>query len=242
MANEVHGNQTTFSWGGNTVASITNIGGVEITAGKLDITTLESTMKTYMQDLAETSDIPISGFMDLTDSTGQIQMLTDIAARTQREVIITLPDSAATWTFDAFLTSWKQGEFINGVIPFTGTIAAAEAPTLTQTAVTGMSAIGFSNDDLIMPTFAIGRYGITNPYNVNITALETATVITPVDATSGEVITITTDGGSSQVVPTGTASAACTLDVDDVTQIVVTITKSGYTSKAYYFNCAVLAA
>lgn len=241
MANEKHGNQTTFSWGGNVVASITNIGGVEITAGKLDITTLTSTMKTYMQDLAETSDIPISGFMDLTDSTGQIQMLTDIAARTQREVIITLPSSVATWTFDAFLTSWKQGEFMNGVIPFTGTIAAAEAPTLTQTAVTGMSAIDFSNDVLIMPTFAIGRYGAANPYVVTITASETNTVITPVDATSGEVITITTDGGSSQVVATGEASTACTLDVDDVTQIVVTITKSGYTSKAYYFNCAVLA-
>ena len=70
---------------------------------------------------------------------------------------------------------------------------------------------------------------------------QTATIVTPVDATSGEVITITTDGANAQVVATGVASSACALDVDDVTEIVVTISKTGCSSKVYTFHCAVLA-
>ena len=105
-----------------------------------------------------------------------------------------------------------------------------------------MSAIGFDNDVLIMPTFAIGTYGKDHPYVVTITNSETETVVTPVDATEGEVITITTDGGSSQIVATGQPSSPCILDVDDVTIICVTISKTNYASKSYYFHCAVLAA
>jgi hypothetical protein len=88
-----------------------------------------------------------------------------------------------------------------------------------------------------MPTFAIGVY----EYVVTITNGQTSTVVTPVDASDGEIITITTDGGSSQVVATGVASSACTLDVDDVTEIVVKITHATKAPKTYTFHCAVLA-
>jgi hypothetical protein len=242
----LHANQTTISYGGNTVATLDSIGSMKLTAGKIPITGLTDTFVKNMQDICEIGDVAIKGKFITTDTNGQIQMVTDIktkvASGSEKEIIITLPGSVATLTFNGFLTDVEVGPFENKEIAFAATICPTTMPVLALTAVTGMSAIAFDNDVLVMPTFAIGRYGKDNPYVVTITAGQTATVVTPTDATSGEIITIETDGAASQVVPTGQPSTACVLDVDDVTQIKVTISKPGYISKEYYFNCAVLAA
>lgn len=242
-----HSLGTTFKWNNVSVAGLTAINGFEMTADTVDTSTHLSSngFKEILVGLKDGGQVTIEGFFDYTDTTGQHAMVTDFGAGTSRTAIITFPSATGTvWTgTTCYITAIKVGDAgIDNAIPFSATIKVTGKPTLTVTAVVGMSAIGFSNDVLMMPSFAIGRYGADNPYVVTITALETTTIITPVDATGGEIITITTDGGSSQVVATGEASTPCTLDVDDVTQIVVTISKTGCAPKAYYFNCAVLAA
>jgi hypothetical protein len=190
--------------------------------------------------LVTTADIPVVGFFDHTDTNGQIAMFTDAAAGTERTYIVTLPASTGcTMTGTGFIKDIETGEMdTEGNIPFTATIKPTGKPTFATAVVTGMSGIGFSNDSLIMPAFAIGTF----EYVVTILASETSTVITPVDASDGEIITIVTDGAGSQVVATGEASSACTLDVDDVTEIVVTISHATKAPKVYKFHCAVLAA
>jgi hypothetical protein len=243
---KTHALGTTFTWDSVSIAGLDSIGGFSVTADMFDTTTHLSTSayEDCVAGILRTGEIPISGWFDYTDTTGQHAMLTDMAARAAKTWLITYPSSTGTtWTGSGYMPKFEKGEATTtNAIPFSASIKVTGVPTFAVATVTGMSAIGFSNDVLMMPTFAIGRYGIDNPYVVTIIALETDTVITPVDATEGEVITITTDGGSSQVVATGEASSACTLDVDDVTQIVVTISKTNYASKSYYFNCAVLAA
>ena len=123
------------------------------------------------------------------------------------------------------------------MIPFSASIKPTGKPTFAIAAVVGMSAIGFSNDVLMMPAFAIGTY----EYVVTITNGQTSTIITPVDATSGEVITITANG-VSQTVATGVASSAIPVAADEMTDIVVVISKTACAPKTYTFHCAVLAA
>lgn len=237
-----HAFGTTLNWDSAVVAGLTNIGGVDVSVSKVDSTTHASAdaYKEFELGLLDAGDVAISGYFDYTDTAGQHAMLADMNARSKKTAIITFPvATGTTWTFTAGITGLKIGDAeIDGLIPFSATLSISGKPTFAVAAVTGMSAIGFSNDVLIMPAFAIGTF----EYVVTITAGQTSTVITPVDATSGEVITITTDGAASQVVATGEASSACVLDVDDITEIVVTITKPNYAPKVYKFHCAVLAA
>jgi hypothetical protein len=207
----------------------------------VDTTTHDSSdnYKESIPGLLEAGDISLEGFFDYEDSTGQIAMLTDANARTTRAAIIEFPSATGTtWSFNGYITALKIGDApIDGALPFTATIKPVGKPTLTIATVTGMSAIGFSNGVLMMPTFAIGTY----EYVVTITNAETSTVVTPVDETSGEVITITANG-ASQVVTTGEASTAIALSASAMTDIVVTISKTNYAPKTYTFHCAVLAA
>lgn len=236
---------TTFAWNSQTVAKLRSIGSPELSIDIIDVSNHQSAngKREKLASFGDWGEFPIEGSIDHTDTNGQVAMVTDAKAGTARTFVITPPSSPFTLTGTGIISKIKFGDFPHdGEIPFTATITVSGDVTLAVTTVTGMSAIGFSNDVLMMPAFAIGRYGADNPYVVTITNGETSTVITPVDATSGEVITIVTDGAGSQVVATGEASSACTLDTDDVTQIVVTISKTGYASKSYYFNCVVLAA
>jgi hypothetical protein len=235
-----HGYGTTFTWNSQTVGELTGITPPRITSDSADVSTHQSTSayKEYVQGMLDAGEVSLTGFFKYNDANGQIAMLTDMNARTTRECVITLPDSIATFTFNAFLTAWELGEANkDGAIPFNATLRVTGKPTLATTAVVGMSACGFSNDVLMMPSFAIGTY----EYVVTITNGQTSTVITPVDATSGEVITITANG-VSQTVTTGEASSAIAVAADDITDIVITISKAACVSKVYTFHCAVLAA
>jgi len=232
---------TKLSWNGVDVALLKNVGTPELSIESNDITTHDSSgyVREFSPGLADPGSITLEGYFDETDTTGQQAMYTDAAARTSRTVVITGPSSAFTITFTAFITAIKMiGDApIDGQVPFTATLKVAGTPVYAVTAVTGMSACGFSNDVLMMPSFAIGTY----EYVVTITHGESSTIITPVDATSGEIITITANG-ASQTVTTGNASSAITLSASAITDIVIVISKTGYASKTYTFHCAVLAA
>jgi len=241
MSNAARAFGTTLARNGNTIAEINNIGGLDLKMDTIDVTTHDSTsgFREFLGGLIDAGEVSIEGNLYPGDSNGQVYLLTDMTNRTAQAFVITFPAAmATTWTFTALVTAFKTGAPHDGAVSFSATLKVTGVPTLGITAVTGMSAIGFSNDVLMMPAFAIGVYR----YVVTITAGQTSTVITPVDASDGEIITIYTDGGSAQVVASGAASSPCTLDVDDTTVITVVISHATKTSKTYTFNLAVLAA
>lgn len=237
-----HAFGTTFKWNNVSVAGLTAINGIELTTATANVSNHLSAdgFEEFLPGMHTAGDVSIEGFFDYADTTGQQAMITDHNAGTSRTAIITFPTATGTtWTFTGYITNIKVGDAgLDGAIPFSATIKPTGKPTFAVATVVGMSGVTVADSVLIMPSFAIGTY----EYVVTITAGKTSTIITPVDATSGEVITITTDGANAQVVATGEASTACTLDVDDVTDIVVTISKTACAPKVYTFHCAVLAA
>jgi predicted secreted protein len=232
---------TTLSWNGHAVAKLNSIGTPELSIDSRDITTHDSSgyLREFAAGLADPGSVPITGYFDATDTAGQQAMFTDASNRQTRQVVITGPSSGWTITFNAFITAIKLiGESpVDGEIPFSATLKVTGVPVYAVSAVVGMSACGFSNDVLMMPTFDIAEF----EYVVTITHGETSTIITPVDGTSGEIITITANG-VSQTVATGVASSAIALTADEINDIVITISKAGTASKVYTFHCAVLAA
>lgn len=231
---------TTLTWDGEVVAGIDSIGGVEMSVDEIDVSDHQSpdAVKEFLAGMITIGDVAIAGFFDETDTAGQHAMMTDAYARSVKTGIITAPTaSGLSFTFTAFIKSIKIGDFpLNGAIPFTATLKITAKPTFAVAAVTGMSGIGFDNDVLIMPAFAIGKY----EYVVTIANGQTETIITPVDATAGEIITITANG-ASQVVATGFAATAITLSATEITDVSIVISHASKAPKTYLFHCAVLA-
>jgi hypothetical protein len=237
---------TTLTWDGEVVAQIYNVSGFSSTLNKKDTTTHQSAggRTTSKPGEITDADLALSGYFDPTDTAGQLAMLTDYNAKSTKAYIVTYPSATGTTlSGNGYLSAINVGEANrDGVIPFSAAITPTDTPTFAVATVTGMSACGFSNDVLIMPAFAIGTYDTDDPYAVTITHGETSTIITPVDATEGEVITITGPDGTSQVVATGVASSAITIASDELNTITITISKTNYAPKVYVFHCAVLAA
>ena len=232
---------TTLTWDGEVVAKLTAINGIELSMGTVDATTHQSadSYKEVLPGLIDPGEVSVEGYFDYTDTAGQQAMITDFNARSLKTGIITFPSATGTtWTFSGYITRIKIGDApTEGLIAFSATMKPTGKPTLAVTSVVGMSAIGFDNDVTFMPTFAIGTY----EYVITHTNGESSTIVTPVDATDGEVITITANG-VSQVVTTGEASTAITLSATAITDIVVVISKTACAPKTYTFHCAVLAA
>ena len=231
---------TTLTWDGEVVAGLSSINGVEIKVDTVEVTAHDSTdgFKEFLPTLLDAGEVTAEGFFNYSDTAGQQAMVTDMLAKSTKTAVITFPSATGTtWTFTGFITTLKIGDAsVDGAIPFSVAIKVTGKPTFAVAAVVGMSGIGFDNDVLMMPAFAIGTY----EYVVTITNGQTATIITPVDATAGEVITITS-GGASQVVATGVASTAIPVSASAMTDIVVTISKTACAPKSYTFHCAVLA-
>lgn len=227
-----HGHGTTFSWNGNTVGKLTNIGTPQITADSIDVTTHQSadSFREFIPGLLNAGAVTLSGWFKASDADGQAAMLTDMASRTVREAIVTLPDNLATFTFNGFLTSWNLGEAgSDGAIPFAAEVKVTGKPTFAIATVTGMSACVVSGaGTTISPTFAIG----TKSYVVNVANEEDSVTFT---CTSGETITLTYDS-ASQTLTSGSPSSAIPLTAGEVKEVKVTISAANKAPKVYTFH------
>ena len=223
---------TTFSWNAQTVAELTNIGGVEITIDMLDVTTHDSAaaFKEFIAGLADAGEVAITGFFKSNDANGQIAMVTDAAAGTEREVIITFPSSIATWTFNALISKIKAGDNpVEGQIPFTASVKVTGQPTLATTASNNLSGLSLTTATLY-PVFAAGTYEY-----VAVSAGDTCTVT----ATFAAGTCTLTANSVSQALTTTVPSSAIDLGSNgDMTEIVLVVQETGKTPKTYTVQVA----
>lgn len=97
------------------VSSITGIGSG--TATENDATHLASTAREIVMGLPDEGTAAITGFLDTTDTTGQIAMRTANADQTKEKFRVTLVDST-TCTFEAYVTQFSFDVTADGLIPF----------------------------------------------------------------------------------------------------------------------------
>ena len=129
---KTHAFGTTFSWEGAIVGHIDNVGGVELSVDTVEVTTHDSAdgYKEYLAGLLDAGEVPLDGFFDPADTTGQQAMLTAAQARTAGTCVITFPASTkATWTFEGLITRIKIGDSpVDGAIPFSASIKPTGKP------------------------------------------------------------------------------------------------------------------
>ena len=234
------GKGTTFTWGGSAVAQLLNIGTPEVTVASIDSTTHDTSgrFREFMAGLADGGSIPITGYFDAADTSGQAAMYADAAAGITREVVITGPAGLFSLTMNCFITNIKPiGDApIDGGLPFSATLKVTGAPVFAAGASSGMTAVAFSNSGALIPVFASGTY----EYVVNFATGISSFTITPTAA--GHTITVEANG-ASQTVTSGNASSAIALGAaGSMTTVVVNVQQSGKARKTYKFYCVRAAA
>ena len=202
----LHGFGTSFVWDGATVATLTNIGGVNVTADVVDVSSHQSAnaYKEFIAGMLDGGEIPLEGFYDFSDTTGQQAMLTDMEARTSKTASIAFPSaSGSAFSFSAIMTSWKVGDLvIDGAIPFTATVKITGQPSFTVATSAGLTT----------PFFAISESAVIIPTPAQASLVYTASVLTGITSVTltptASAGVITVDGN---IVVSGVASSAITL-------------------------------
>ena len=224
---------TSLTWNSQTVAQITNIGGVEITVDMLDATNHQSTsgFKEFIAGLADAGEVSIEGDFKYDDTNGQIAMCTDAAAKTSRTAVIIFPSSIATWTFTAFITKIKVGDNpIDGKIPFSASLKITGVPTLATSASNNITALTLTTATLY-PTFAQATYDYVAT-SVGNTCTVTATF-------AAGTCSMYINGALQENLTTTVASGVVNLGADGTkTTITLVVQEPGKTAKTYTIEVA----
>lgn len=115
------------------VADLTSIGGVEITADTIDVTTHASTngYREFLSGLKDGGEVSISGFFKPTDTNGQKALYTALNAGTLGSFGVSFPTAiSASWAFSGIVTSFATGAELEDAVTFEGAIKVSGKPIL----------------------------------------------------------------------------------------------------------------
>lgn len=120
--------------GEQAIGGLTSIGGIEITADEIDVTTLDSDggYKEFIGGFKDAGEVTIEGFFD-SENEGQLAMQESLDNGLAEDYKITFPTKPqAEWNFKAVVTGFKVGDAdVNGNITFGATLRVSGKPTLT---------------------------------------------------------------------------------------------------------------
>lgn len=118
------------------IGGLTSIGGIEITAETMDVTTLESegAYREFIQTWKDGGEVPLEGYFE-PENEGQLAMEDSLDSGEVEDYKITFPTKPkAEWIFKGVVTAFKVGDAeLDGAIAFSTTIKVSGKPKLTIT-------------------------------------------------------------------------------------------------------------
>lgn len=130
---------TKLSKGETDIAGLTSIGGIEITADTMDVTTLESDggYREFIGTFKDGGEVPIEGFFNPDVTSGQVALQASLDSGLAEDYKITFPTTPkAEWAFKGVVTGFKVGDVdVDGAITFGSNIKISGKPVLTVAAV-----------------------------------------------------------------------------------------------------------
>jgi len=116
------------------IGGLTSIGGIEITADTMDVTSLESDggYREFIGAFKDAGEVSIEGYFRPEDA-GQLALQTSLDTGQPEDYTIEFPTTPkATWTFKGVVTGYKVGDAeVDGTIAFGATIKVSGKPVLT---------------------------------------------------------------------------------------------------------------
>lgn len=120
-----------------TVAGLTEIGGLELSADTIDVTTLDSDggYREFIGGFKDGGEVSVSGFFDPTTGKGQKELYDAYESGEVQDFIIEFPTSLkAKWEFKGVVTGFGTSVGLEDPVSFSGTIKVSGKPKLTVTA------------------------------------------------------------------------------------------------------------
>lgn len=224
MQNAIAGIGTKLYRSGNLIAGVTELGGPEIEADTIDVTTLDSPngYREFIQGLKDGGEVSVSGFLYVGDTNGQMGLLDDLnSGIVQGFSLVFSAALGASWDFSAVVTGFSTSAAVEDAIPFECTLKVTGKPTLNKSLSSGLTNMVLSGVTL-SPAYAAGVY----EYLSTVANATASTTVTPTGA--GQTITV-----NGQTVASGSASAAIALTAGAINTIVVTAQETGKVPRTY---------
>jgi hypothetical protein len=220
---------TKLKIGANSITELTSIGGLELSADTLESTTLDSNgWRTFIQGLKDGGEVGISGFFNPADTNGQKAMLDAFNSGLLTAFIILFPALlGAEWDFNGIVTGFKTGVELEDGISFEATIKVSGQPSLGLTASAGLSALALTGaGGALTPAFANGIFSYAF-------SGVTATSVTVTATAANHTLQLFIDGVFSQVLTSGSASAAIAMAAIGSKMLTILANENGKTQKIY---------
>ena len=114
------------------IGSLTSIGGIEMSADTIDVSTHDSAdgFREYVGGMKDGGEVPIEGNFANKDE-GQEELLTAFESGEVQSCIITFPDES-TWEFDAIVTAYGHTEPMDDKIGFASSLKVTGKPDFTE--------------------------------------------------------------------------------------------------------------
>lgn len=227
MANSAIG--TKLKVGLNSIAELTEIGGMDISQDTIDISNLDSGWRSFIGGMKDAGEISLTGFFNPSDTNGQKALYDSLVAGTVLTYSIVFPASVvAQWDFSAVVTKFTTGAAMEDAISFEATLKVTGAPALGITASAGLSALTFTGgtSPVFTPTFANG----TASYSYTFT---TATTITVTATAASHTLQLYIDGVLSQTLTSGSASNSLSFAAVGSKKLTIVAFETGKASKYY---------
>lgn len=116
-----------------TVAGLTEIGGLELSADTIDVTTLDSDggYREFIGGFKDAGEVSISGFFTNEIGKGQAELYAAYESGEVTNFVIEFPKALdAKWTFKGVVTGFTTGASVEDPVTFEGVIKVSGKPTL----------------------------------------------------------------------------------------------------------------
>ena len=121
--------------GAVTVAGLTSIGGLELSADTIDTTTLDSDggYRDFIGGFKDAGEVSLSGFLESATGKGQKELYALFESGAKEDFVIDFP-GGAKWAFKGIVVGFSTGAELEDSLKFEGSIKVAGKPTFTGAA------------------------------------------------------------------------------------------------------------
>lgn len=218
---------TALKIGLNAIASLSSVGGINLSADTIDTTALDTTggYRTFIAGFKDAGEVSMSGFFDPSDTNGQYALYTAFGTGDVTAFSIVFPTNmGASWTFNGVVTAFSTGASTGDAVTFDATIKVSGVPTLATTASADLTTLE-TNAGTIAPTFA----GTTYNYYVDATN-KTSYTVTATLTTATEIL-LYKNGVFVEELTSGSACSAIDISGVGTTHLITVMYKES--AKAY---------
>lgn len=221
---------TKLKIGANSIAELTSIGGLDLTADTIEKTVLDSPdgWREFAQGWKDGGEVAISGYFNPADTNGQKAMYNLFESGALTALVILFPAAlGAEWDFNGIVTGFSTGIELEDGISFEATIKVSGKPSLGLTASGGLTALSLVGTvGTLTPTFANDKYyysfsGVT------------ATSVTVTATAASHTLALYVDGAFAQWLTSGSASSAIAMAAVGSKKLTIVAYESGKTQKLY---------